>query len=260
MISLDSRKYRHWLDLMVVLVTRDLKLLYKRSFLGFGWALGLPILQLVIYSFVFRKVLSFPIENYSAYVFIGVLLYGWFQSSLSESGGLVTASKFLVIQPSFPLILLSHVKACVRLFHLLLALPLLVAMLYYCNIRPSLPWLSLPVLIVIQYAFIVGISYPLSSLNVFYRDTQHFATVGLQLLMFLTPIFYSIDQIPEEIRLYYYLNPMVGITQCWRSVLLDSSWPDLMTVSLLGLSSIIIIFLGKKVFLLLSDRFHEEIS
>ncbi len=247
-------------DLFCVLLMRDLKLLYKRSFLGFGWALILPITQLFIYTFVFRRVLSIEIDKYPVYIFVGVLLFGWFQSTLSESGGLITGNKVLVTQPGFPLVVLPHIKAGVRFFHFLIALPVLLAMLLYFDLRPSLCWVALPVLMLIQYLLIVGISYPLASLNVRFRDTQHIVSIGLHLFMFLTPVFYSLDQVPKTFRGYFYLNPMVGILESWRQVLIHNVWPDItVMISLLAVAIIMVTF-GRYLFVRQSHRFAEEIS
>lgn len=263
MINLLHHAPRHWQharDLISVLIARDLKILYKRSSLGFGWALALPLLQLIIYTFVFRKVLTLSIENYPSFVFIGVLVFGWFQSSLSESSGLITGSKALVTQPGFPLTLLPHVKVGVRLFHFLIALPFLFILLGFQGIRPSLCWISIPLLIGVQYMVIAGLSYPLASFNVIFRDTQHMVGVLIQLTMFLTPIFYSIEQIPAAVRRWFYINPMVGLVECWRAVLLDSSWPDPWVMTCLFGFGVVALIVGRRIFERQSHRFIEELS
>ncbi len=108
-------------DNLELVFARDLKVQYKRSSLGIGWTLAGPLLQLVIYTLVFRRVLSLQIENYASFVFIGVLVWGWFQTSLAQSAGLITSSRPLVLQPAFPLELLPHVTVAVRLFHFMVA-------------------------------------------------------------------------------------------------------------------------------------------
>ena len=256
----ERRKWVYVWDLIYSLVSRDLRLLYTRSTLGFGWALALPLLQLLIYTLIFRQVLTTSIERYPAYVFIGVLVFGWFQSTINEAGGLITGSKALVTQPGFPLSLLPHVKASVRLFHFLISLPVLFGMLIYFGIKPSMHWFSIPVLILVQYLLIVGISYPIASINVVFRDMQHIISVTLQLSMFLTPVFYSVHQIPDGIRPYFYLNPMVGILESWRQVLIHNVWPDItVMISLLAVAIIMVTF-GRYLFVRQSHRFAEEIS
>lgn len=253
------RGLRHGFDLVRVLVDRDLKILYKRSALGFGWALVTPLMQLLIFVFVFRRALAMQIDHYPAYVFTGVLVFGWFQSSLSQAGGLITNSKALVTQPGFPLVLLPHVTVCVRLFHLLLAMPVLAGLLWSEGLTPGVSWLALPVLLAVQYLLIVGLAYPLASLNVVFRDTQHIVGVLLQLMMFVTPVFYSLRMVPDSLRGWFFLNPMVGMVESWRAVLIHNQWPDLRLLGALAMAGTGLWFLGRRLFVRQSHRFVEEL-
>lgn len=261
MIASDPRirRRQHAWDLLRVLVGRDLKVLYKRSILGFGWALATPLIQLFIFSFVFRRALSMNIENYASFVFTGVLVFGWFQSSLNQSAGLITSSKALVTQPNFPLALLPHVTAVVRLFHFAIAVPILLGLMWWQGIRPSWPWLCLPVLVFMQYLLIVGLSYPLASINVVFRDTQHIVAALLQLAIYVTPVFYSLELVPASLRPWFHLNPMVGVLQSWRAVLLEGRWPDPGVIAILFAVGTILMFAGRRIFVAQSHRFVEEL-
>lgn len=252
------RRWQHARDLLSVLIGRDLKILYKRSALGFGWALATPLIQLFIFSFIFRRALSLQIENYASFVFIGVLVLGWFQSSISQSGGLITGSKAFVTQPGFPLTLLPHVTVAVRLFHFVIAMPLLFGLLWWQGIRPAWSWVSLPALLFVQYLLIVGIAYPMASINVIFRDTQHLVSVLLQLLIYVTPVFYSLDLVPASLRPWFYVNPMVGLVQSWRAVLLDGAWPDVRVLAGLLAAGTVFLIAGRRTFQSQSHRFAEE--
>jgi lipopolysaccharide transport system permease protein len=255
----DMRAWRHLADLFSVLVSRDIKILYKRSSLGFGWALVTPLLQLFIFSFVFRHALQMHVENYTSFVLIGVLVFAWFQGSLSLCGGLITGSKSLVNQPGFPLTLLPHVMVGVRMFHLLIALPVLFGLLWWQGIRPAWSWVSLPGLMALQYFLIVGLAYPLAALNVIFRDTQHIVTVMLQLIMFVTPVFYSLDQVPQSMHAWFHINPMVGLIESWRDVLLHGNWPDAVVTGKLFTVGAVLMLVGRQTFVSQSDRFAEEL-
>lgn len=257
--DIKSRRRQHAWDLLRVLVGRDLKVLYKRSFLGFGWALATPLIQLMVFSFVFRRALSMNVENYASFVFTGLLVFGWFQSSLNQSASLITTSKALVVQPNFPLALLPHVTAVVRLFHFAIALPILLGLLWWQGIRPSWPWLCLPGLVVVQYFLIVGLAYPVASINVVFRDTQHIVTALLQLAIYVTPVFYSLEMVPESMQPWFYLNPMVGVVESWRAVLFEGKWPDPTVVACLLAVGIVLMFVGRRIFVAQSHRFVEEL-
>lgn len=253
------RRLRHARDVVSVLVARDLKILYKRSLLGVGWALAGPLLQLLIFLFVFQRVLGVRVENYASFAFCGVLVWTWFQASLVQSTGLITNSRALVRQPGFPLLLLPHVTIGVRLFHFLLALPLLMMLLAWQGIRPTWAWSALPLLLVVQFALTAGLAYPLAAMNVRLRDTQHIVAVVLQLLMYLSPIFYSLELVPEEFRSWYLINPVVLLLGAWRAVLLHGIWPDPVHVAVLGALAIVLLAVGRRVFIAQSHRFVEEL-
>jgi lipopolysaccharide transport system permease protein len=233
--------------------------LYQRSWLGFGWAIASPLLQLVVFVVIFRRVLIVPVENYASSVFMGVLVWGWFHASLVQSTTLITGNQALVRQPRFPLALLPHVTVGVRLFHFALAMPILLALMWWQGVRPCWPWLSLPFLLVVEFALIAGIAYPLAALNVRLRDTQHMTAVTLQLLMYLTPIFYSLESIPARLRPWLFLNPMVGLVESWRTVLLRGQWPDPGILSALAVLAAALLLIGRRIFVVQSHRFVEEL-
>ncbi|QJE98765.1 ABC transporter permease [Luteolibacter luteus] len=254
----SSRRWRHAWDVLLVLTARDIKAQYKRSLLGFGWALASPLLQLIIFSTIFQGVLGSQIPNYACFVFIGVLVWGWFQGSLGQSVALITGNAALARQPGFPLSLLPHVTVSVRFLHFAIAMPLLFGLLWWNGIKPAASWWAVPLIIVIQYLLSVGIAYPLASLNVLHRDTQHIIGVLLQLMMFVTPIFYDIRVVPEPLKEWFYLNPMVCIVDAWRTVLLYGQWPDARTLWILFGAGMVMVVVGRRIFIAQSHRFVEE--
>lgn len=259
MLGIQNRRLRHAWDIVAVLVSRDLKLIYKRSTLGFGWALVTPLMQFIVFSFVFRRVLNVQIDHYAAFVFTGVLVWGWFQSSLLQSTALITSSRALVRQPGFPLPLLPFVTVGVRFTHFVVAMPLLFVFLWWDGIKPGWSWVALPILAALQFVFTVGLAYPLASLNVVMRDTQHVASVVLQLLMFVTPVFYSLEAVSADLRPWFFANPMVSLVEAWRNVLVHNQWPDLRVLLILIAVATALLAGGRKLFVAQSHRFVEEL-
>jgi lipopolysaccharide transport system permease protein len=243
----------------VVLVDRDLKMLYKRSSIGPWWALAGPLMQLLVLTFVFQRVIPLNIPNYASYVFVGVLVWNWFSSSLIQSTSLITGSRALVRQPGFPLPLLPLVTVAVRLFHFAVAVPILLILLLMQDVRPSVAWLLAPVLLAIQFVLTTSLAYPLAALNVRMRDTQHVVGVVLQLTMFLTPIFYDPASLPAAVRGWYNLNPMVPLIAAWREVLLAGRTPDMQSLTLITVLSLGLLWAGRAIFVAESHRFVEEL-
>jgi lipopolysaccharide transport system permease protein len=253
------RKIAHFFDLLRVLVDRDMKLLYKRSALGIAWTLINPLLQLAVFSFVFRSVIPINIPQFSSFAFSGLLIWTWSQTALFQATGLITSNKALIRQPNFPTAILPVVTTMTGLIHFLLALPVLIIFLAVDGVRPSSVLFVLPLLMVIQFVLTVGLAYPLAALNVTFRDTQHTLGVLLQMLFYLTPIFYDLNSVPKEFQPLYQLNPMVPLLEAYRAILLKGTQPDWQALLIVSLAVAVILPLGLAIFRRQSNTFVEEL-
>jgi lipopolysaccharide transport system permease protein len=245
-------------DLLRVLVDRDMKLMYKRSALGVAWTLINPLMQLLVFVFVFQGIIKVDIPQYSSYVFIGLLVWNWFQNSLFQATGIIINSRPLIRQPGFPTAILPVVVVTTGMIHFILALPVLFVFLLIDGVQLQPILLVLPVLQLIQFGLTVTFSYFLAALNVTFRDTQHTLGVLLQLLFYLTPIFYNIDSIPSQYWYLYGLNPMVHITICYRQILLWGVQPDWLALAIIAAITMVLLPIGYLVFKRQSYRFVEE--
>ena len=263
MRSVPTRVYRrkiaHFFDLLRVLVDRDMKLLYKRSALGIAWTLINPLLQLAVFSFVFRSVIPINIPQFSSFAFSGLLIWTWSQTALFQATGLITSNKALIRQPNFPTAILPVVTTMTGLIHFLLALPVLIIFLAVDGIRPSSTLFLLPLLMVIQFILTVGLAYPLAAINVTFRDTQHTLGVLLQMLFYLTPIFYDLNSVPKEFQPFYQLNPMVPLLEAYRAILLKGTQPDWQALLIVSLVVAVILPIGLAIFRRQSNTFVEEL-
>lgn len=253
------RQITHFFDLLRVLVDRDMKLLYKRSTLGIAWTLISPLLQLAVFSFLFRSVVALNIPKFSSFVFSGLLIWSWSQTALFKSTGLITTNKALIRQPNFPTAILPVVTTMTGLIHFVLALPVLIIFLLIDGIHLNSVLLFLPLLMIIQFLLTVSFAYPLAALNVTFRDTQHTLGVVLQMMFYLTPIFYDINSVPEKFKIFYYLNPMVPLIEAYRAILLKGMQPDWQALLVLSLAVAALLPIGLGIFRRQSDRFVEEL-
>lgn len=253
------RKIAHFFDLLRVLVDRDMKLLYKRSALGIAWTLINPLLQLAVFSFVFRSVIPINIPKFSSFAFSGLLIWTWSQTALFQATGLITSNKALIRQPNFPTAILPVVTTMTGLIHFLLALPVLIIFLAVDGVRPNAVLFVLPLLMVIQFVLTVGLAYPLAALNVTFRDTQHTLGVLLQMLFYLTPIFYDLNSVPKEFQPLYQLNPMVPLIEAYRAILLKGTQPDWQALLIVSLVVAVILPIGLAIFRRQSNTFVEEL-
>ncbi|MEM0982261.1 MAG: ABC transporter permease [Cyanobacteria bacterium P01_H01_bin.58] len=255
--SLRSPRYL-W-DLLHSLVDRDMKLMYKRSALGVAWTLISPLLQLLVFIFVFQVIIKIDLPQYSSYVFTGLLVWTWFQNALFQATGVIISSRPLIRQPGFPSAILPIVVVTTGLVHFVLALPVLMIFLLLDGAHFTPLVLVLPLLQLIQFALTVTLAYFLAALNVTFRDTQHTLGVLLQFLFYLTPIFYDLQNIPDRYWSVYGLNPMVHIVTCYRQILIWGVAPDWLALVIISGCTLLLLPMGYLLFKRQSLRFVEEI-
>jgi len=236
-----------------------MKLRYKRSVLGVGWSLLNPLAQLLVFRFIFDKVLLSSVPNFTSFLFTGVLVWNWFQMSLVFATTTIVDNRELIKRPGFPLAILPAVTITSYLIHFLLALPILLAVLMNGGIAISTTIVLLPVIIAIQFALTLGLAYFAATLHVAFRDTQYLLGVVLQLLFFLSPVFYDVSAIPQRLQFLYHINPMVTLIDAYRAVLIRGQFPHDTTLISLGLMTAVLLASGYFVFMRASRHFVDEL-
>jgi lipopolysaccharide transport system permease protein len=254
-----SDRWLHRRDLLRELIGRDMRLRYRGSLFGMAWTLLNPITELLVLLFVFGTVLPLGIPNYAAFLFTGLLVYTWFQSSLSYATAAIVNNRDLIRRPDVPLSVLPIVSVASTLLHFVMSLPVLFVLLVTSGVHLTIAALALPVLMGVQFVLILALAYPLSAIHVWFRDTQYFLGLALQLLFFMTPVFYEPKTIPERFQYLYRLNPMVGIVDGYRDVLIRGVFPPLDSWVILAVVSTALLFLGLNMFKRASHRFVDEL-
>lgn len=238
---------------------RDIRIRYKRSALGFAWTLANPLLYLVVFYFVFKLALDINIPRFGAFAFTGILAWGWFQSSLSQSAGAIVGNRELVRSPGFSPVVLPIVIVSSNLVQFLVALVVLLIYQLVIGTGIGLQVWPLPFLIALQFILTLSLAYVIAALNVVFRDVGHLVAVLLQLMFFMTPIFYDASMIPERFQAFYRLNPMVHFVESYRSILLNDTALSWWPIAIIICFSILLLFVGRALFVRLSYRFAEEI-
>ncbi len=246
-------------DLIRELVSRELRLRYRRSVLGMLWSQLAPLAMLIVLMFVFTRVVPLGIDHYGVFILIGILAWTWFSAGLVAATESVVTSRDLVRRPGFRSELLPAVAVTAHLVHLLLALPVLVVAVLLRVGPPDEAVIALPAIIVAQYVLTTGPAYLLAAWHVRYRDIGHLVNVTLPLLFWATPVFYDASSIPERLRAVYAMNPMVHIIAGYRAVLLDSRWPDPIAVVYPLLFGTVCGVVGLRVYRRSAHRFAEEL-
>lgn len=259
LMGLHARSIRHAYDLLRELVIRDFKLRYQRSLLGIGWSLLNPLAQLLVFTFVFQTVFELKIPDFIPFLFIGIITWTWFQTSLYQATSSIVDNADLIKQPGFPVAILPVVTVTTHLIHFLLPMAFLLPVLFATGHWPSPALLLLPIAVAIQALLTLGICYLVAALHVTLRDTQY--TIGLFLMLgfYLTPVFYNPERVPRVYMAYYHLNPLVHLIGSFRSILLRGTTPDVKALGLVAIFSAAILMVGLGVFRRASYHFVEEL-
>lgn len=235
--------------LLSQLILREIKARYKQSILGYAWIIFNPLIQLLVYSFVFSVIFRFPSVNipYSIFLFIGLLPWIYFQTSLSSSALVLVDNANLLKKVSFPREVLPYSVICAKSVDLFFSSLLLIIFFIYYNLSISLNIFYIIPFFILQVILMSGLSLFLSAANLFYRDIQYVTNLMLLMWMYLTPVVYPISLVPNNYLWFYKLNPMVGIIEGYRSAVFNSSF-DLSSTLISIVISILIFLLGFFVF------------
>jgi lipopolysaccharide transport system permease protein len=258
-VTYHNRRLLYLWDLLRELVARDMKVRYKGSALGIIWSLMNPLMQLLVFNFIFRLVLQLNIPRYSSFAFSGMLAWTWFQASLLDASGSMINSRELVKRPGFPVAILPVVAVTTHFIYFLLALPILMLFLIIggSDLKPMV--LVLPVVMAVQFVLTLSLGYLVAIASVMFRDAHYLLGVVLQLLFFMTPVFYDAGAVPQRYQTLYHLNPMAQLVATYRGILIEGRPPDwLAMLALLGLAGGLL-YIGLGIFRRASYRFAEEV-
>lgn len=255
---LELWKYR---ALIWALVCRHLNARYRGSALGFVWSFLNPLFLIATYSLVFRYYIRFDsIENYTLFLFTGLLPWIWFSTGLLEATGSISAGGSLITKSLFPAHVLPVVSVLTNFANLIFALPLLLAFQLISGVGWSLVMLWLPVVLCLELVFLTGLSLALAALNVYYRDVQHILGNVMTFWFFLCPVLYSSETIPDRFKFTLWLNPVALFTSLYHDMFFSGTAISLMEVTYLFVVSAVTFSFGNWVFNRYRDNFAELVS
>lgn len=251
------REIFEYKELIKNLVVRDLKVRYKRSILGIFWALLEPLLLMILFTAVFSLLLRIQVEKYPVFVLCGILPWTFFSTSLSYSTGSIAENAPLIKKIYFPREILPLTVIISRLVNFLLSLALLFIFLIAFKIKFTYSLAYLPLILIVQLIFILGLSLFFSSLNTFYHDVSFILQFILFGWFYITPIFYPVSMVPAKYLSLYMLNPMAAIVHAYRNVLFSGIPPDFKHLFIAFFISILCLISGTYTFRRIEFRFAE---
>ncbi|MBP2547679.1 lipopolysaccharide transport system permease protein [Neorhizobium galegae] len=248
--EMAASQWRHR-GLLKASIRREVLGRYRGSFLGVFWSFFNPLLMLSVYTFVFSSVLKAKWgtgggskAEFALVLFAGLMTFNLFAETINRASGLIVGNPNYVKKVVFPLEILPTVVLGSALFHLIVSLSVwFLAYLVFYGLPPAtvvfFPLVLLPLCI-----FTLGISWILASLGVYLRDVSQFIGVATTALMFLSPVFYPASALPDDMRIFLYLNPLTPAIELSRDVLFWGKAPDFPLLGLYGLASLAVAWVG----------------
>lgn len=247
-------------EMVFSLVRRDLAGRYKKSVLGFLWTLLDPLLQLIVYTFVFTYIMPMGIENFYIHLFVALVPWNFFASCLAAGASAIIGQQDMVKKIYFPREVLPIAFVTSQFVNMVFsfAVVLIVVMVSGVGINlRAIIWL--PFVMLVEYVLCLGVTMFTSAVTVYLRDMQMILNVLAMALLYASPVIYSLDMVPQSIFKYYMLNPMSSVIKAYRDILYFKQIPDGKNLSIALVLSIIILIIGLITFSKLKRRFVEEL-
>jgi lipopolysaccharide transport system permease protein len=234
LFHLDLKAVWEYRELLYFLVWRELKVRYKQTLIGAGWAILQPLLTMVVFTVVFGTFAQIPSDGlpFSIFAYSGLLPWNLFASSLNRGGTSVVGNADLISKIYFPRLILPLSGVLSPMVDFGISFVILVAMMIWFGVFPNWGVLALPLFLLLALLTALAVGLWLSALNVRYRDVGHAIPFLVQLWMFASPIAYPVSLIPEKWRLLYGLNPMAGVIEGFRWALLGQESPDFRVITI----------------------------
>jgi lipopolysaccharide transport system permease protein len=219
--ALNLRDLWEYRELLYFLTWRDIKVRYKQTFLGVAWVIFQPLLSMVIFTFVFGRVVGVPSDGipYSLFAYAGLLPWTFFSGAVTRSGNSLVGSANLITKVYFPRLIIPGAAVAAGLVDFAIAFVLLAGLMVWYSVPVGLGLLMLPVLVLLTALLALGIGMWTSALNVKYRDVAHILPFLITLGMFASPIIYPVSIVPKRWSWLFDLNPLTGIIEGYRSAL-----------------------------------------
>ena len=229
---------RYWLDLwrfrelFLILSWRDISVRYKQTIIGVLWAFIRPVLTMLVFTIVFGKIAKLPSEGsapYAIMVYAGLLPWQFFASALSESSNSLVQNNQLISKVYFPRMIIPSSAIITGIIDFTISFAILFILMFYYQFFPTWNILMVPLFLLVALLTSFGMGLYITSLNVKFRDFRYVIPFIIQFGLYISPVGFSSSVIPDQYRLWYSLNPMVGVIDGFRWAILgvDSQpyWP-----------------------------------
>jgi len=258
---LNLKELREYRDLFYFLVWKNIKVRYAQSVLGVGWAIIQPVFSMIVFTIVFGNLAQVGSDGapYALFSFVALVPWTYFSNSLTDTAGSLITNRNMLTKIYFPRLIFPLTSILSKLVDFSISMCVLIILMIWFSASPTIGVVVIPYLIILMMLTAVGLGMWLSALAVQFRDIKYGLNFGVQLLMYLAPVVYPASLIPQEYRLLYAINPLVGVIEGFRSALIGTNpmpWDFIMV----GTISAIIISISGAMYFKRMERFFADVA
>lgn len=222
---IDFRELAAYRDLFYFLVWRDIKVRYAQSVLGVGWAIIQPVFGMIVFTIIFGRLANMNSDgvSYAIFSFTALVPWAYFSNAMTDSSSSLVINASMIQKIYFPRLIIPLTSILAKLVDFCIAFVLLLVLMPFFNVVPNWNVIFVPLLVLLMTLTAAGIGMWLTALAIQFRDVRYGLNFAVQLLMYASPVVYSVNLIPENLRIYYALNPLVGVIEGFRSSLLGTN-------------------------------------
>lgn len=246
-------------ELIKTSVKKDIGGKYKHSFLGVLWSFINPLLQIAVYAIIFPLIMKNNIPNYTVFMVCGLIPWNYFATVINRASFTFIENGNIIKKVYFPREILPLSLVTSETINFLISTIIIICFTLAYGMGLTKYVLLYPLVLLVQYILLLGISLIVSSVTVYFRDLQHFIGVLLQLFFYATPIVYSVETIPENFRWILKINPMTYIIEGFRDIFYYHQIPDIKMLGIVLVIGILLCIVGYLIFNKLQKKFAEEL-
>lgn len=246
-------------ELLKTNVKKEIRGKYKNSILGVMWSFLNPLLQLVVYSVIFGALLAGGDKTYTIYICVALIPWTYFTGAITQSSFTIIGNGNIIKKVFFPREILPISVVTSGAVNFVISTIIILAFLIFSGLGLTPYILLYPFVLLVQYLLILGISFILSSVTVYFRDLEHIVGIVLLAAFYGTPIVYKLEQLPQNLQTLMKLNPMTHIINGYRDIFYYQQMPDMKSLFILLAISTILTVVGYMIFQKLQKGFAEEL-
>lgn len=251
----------HYRELLVELTKREIKQRYKQSILGYAWVILNPLIQMLVMAFVFSQILR--VNNlsvpYPIFLYAGLLPWTLFTTSLSSSANVLVGNAGLLTKIYFPRVVFVQSTILAKMVDFLLSSVVFILFMLWFKIPITGQILWFVPIFLIQNLFTYSLALLVAAFNLFYRDIQYLLNLFLLVWMYLTPVIYPTEMFPSKYQWIFQINPMAVFINAYRQVLLGGGWPNITSLGIGLLASLILYFVASAMFKKMEGVFADVV-